>query len=114
MNSGYHFQDQGGITIEDDVLIGHNCVITTLNHEMTPSKRADMRPAPVHIEQGVWIGANVTLCPGVRIGRGAVIAAGAVVTTDVPAYTVAGGVPARTLKTLDQELSTHDSLPHPE
>lgn len=100
INSGCKFQDQGGITIGNDVLIGHNCVIATLNHAMAPERRADMVPAPVKIEDKVWIGANVTILQGVTIGEGAVIAAGAVVTRDVPPRTVAGGIPAKILKTL--------------
>lgn len=101
INAGCKFQDQGGIIIEDDVLIGHNCVIATLNHSMDPSKRADMIPAPVKIGAKVWIGANVTILQGVTIGEGAVIAAGAVVNRDVPARVVAGGIPAKVLKKLD-------------
>lgn len=98
INSGCKFQDQGGITVGDDVLIGHNCVIATLNHVMDPDHRADMIPAPVKICDKVWIGANVTILQGVTIGEGAIIAAGAVVNNDVPPRTIVGGVPARILK----------------
>lgn len=100
INSGCHFQDQGGIVIEDDVLIGHNVVIATLNHAFEPAKRANMIPAPVRIGKQVWIGANATICPGVQIGQGAIVAAGAVVTKDVPPFTLVGGVPAKIIKTL--------------
>lgn len=102
INSGCRFQDQGGITIGDDSLIGHNAVLATLNHEMDPAHRKDMHPAPIVIGRRVWLGANVTVTPGVTIGDGAVVAAGAVVTRDVPANTVVGGVPARVLKTIPQ------------
>lgn len=98
INSGCKFQDHGGITIGDDVLIGHNCVIATLNHVLDPEHRADMIPAPVIIGDKVWIGANVTILQGVTIGEGAVIAAGAVVVKDVPPRTIAGGVPAKIIK----------------
>ncbi|MDE7410325.1 MAG: sugar O-acetyltransferase [Muribaculaceae bacterium] len=98
INSGCKFQDQGGIFIGDDVLIGHNCVIATLNHVMDPDRRADMIPAPVHIGNKVWVGANATILQGVTIGEGAIIAAGAVVNKDVPARTVVGGIPAKLLK----------------
>ena len=98
INSGCKFQDQGGITIGDDVLVGHNCVIATLNHAMAPERRGDMIPAPVRIGNRVWIGANVTILQGVEIGEGAVIAAGAVVAKDVPPGTVAAGVPARIIR----------------
>lgn len=98
INSGCKFQDQGGIIIGNDVLVGHNCVIATLNHVMDPDRRADMIPAPVIIGDKVWIGANVTILQGVTIGEGAVIAAGAVVNKDVPPHTVAGGIPAKVIK----------------
>ena len=98
INAGCKFQDQGGITIGDDVLIGHNCVIATLNHVMDPEHRADMTAAPVHIHDKVWVGANVTILQGVTIGEGAIIAAGAVVNKDVPARTIVGGTPAKIIK----------------
>lgn len=98
VNSGCRFQDQGGITIGDDVLVGHNCVITTLNHAEDPERRGNLIPSPVKIGDKVWIGANVTIVPGVTVGDGAILAAGAVVTRDVPARAVVGGVPARIIK----------------
>ena len=98
-----HFQDQGGILVGDETLIGHNVVIATLNHNFSPEHRASMHPAPVHIGKGVWIGSHATIVPGVTIGDHAVIAAGAVVTKDVPAFAVAGGVPAKIIKYIKQE-----------
>ena len=103
LNSGCRFQDQGGITIGEGSLIGHNVVLATLNHEMDPLHRQDMHPAPIVIGRHVWIGANATVCPGVTIGDGAIVAAGAVVTKDVPANTVVGGVPARQIKEIETE-----------
>jgi acetyltransferase-like isoleucine patch superfamily enzyme len=100
INAGCKFQDQGGITVGDDVLIGHNCVIATLNHVEDPDCRGDMIAAPVRIGDKVWIGANVTILQGVTIGDGAIVAAGAVVTKDVAPRTVVGGVPAKLLKTI--------------
>lgn len=100
INSGCKFQDQGGIIIGDDVLIGHNCVIATLNHAMDPDHRADMIPAPVKIGNKVWIGANATILQGVTIGEGAVIAAGAVVNRDVPHRSIVGGIPAKVIKNI--------------
>lgn len=100
INSGARFQDQGGITIGDDALIGHNAVLATLNHDLDPSRRADMRPAPIVIGRGVWIGANVTVLPGVTIGDDAVVAAAAVVTRDVPAGAVVVGAPARVVRSV--------------
>ena len=102
INSGCRFQDQGGIEIGDGSLIGHNAVITTLNHDLAPSRRADMHPARVVVGQGVWFGANVTVLPGVRIGDGAVVGAGAVVTKDVPAGAVVVGVPAAQVGTVPE------------
>ena len=102
INSGCCFQDQGGVEIGDNVLIGQQVVIATLNHDLNPAKRANMLPAPVKIGNGVWIGAHATILAGVTIGEGAVIAAGAVVTKDVPAFAVVGGVPARIIKTVKE------------
>lgn len=101
INSGCRFQDQGGITIGDGALIGHNVVLATLNHDIDPRKRSTMHPAPIVIGKNVWIGANATVVPGVTIGDGAVIAAGAVVTKDVPANVIVGGVPAKIIKKIE-------------
>ena len=98
INSGCCFQDQGGIEIGDNVLIGQQVVIATLNHDLNVQKRANMLPAPVKIGNGVWVGAHATILSGVTVGNGAVIAAGAVVTKDVPENTVVGGVPAKIIK----------------
>jgi acetyltransferase-like isoleucine patch superfamily enzyme len=97
-NSGCKVQDQGGITIGDGTLIGHNVVFATLNHELEPSHRADICPRPIKIGCNVWIGSNATILPGVTIGDGAVIAAGAVVSKDVPNNAVVGGVPAKVIR----------------
>lgn len=100
INSGCCFQDQGGIEIGDNALIGQQVVIATLNHDLIPEKRANMTPAPVKIGNGVWIGAHATILPGVTVEGGAVVAAGAVVTKDVPKNTVVAGVPAKIIKTI--------------
>ncbi|MCH5351640.1 MAG: sugar O-acetyltransferase [Clostridiales bacterium] len=101
INSGCCFQDQGGITIGDNCLIGQQVVIATLNHDLCPEKRANMQPAPVVIGKNVWIGAHATILAGVTIGDNAVVAAGAVVTKNVPPNTVAAGVPAKVIKEID-------------
>lgn len=101
INSCCHFQDQGGIIIGDNVLIGHNVVIATLNHNQNPALRASIIPKSVKIGNNVWIGANVTITGGVEIHDGAIIAAGAVVTKNVPKNTIAGGVPAKIIKKIE-------------
>jgi len=101
INSGCCFQDQGGIFIGDGVLIGHNVVLATLNHAVDPQKRSDMFPAPIRIGNNVWIGAQATVLPGVTIDDGAIVAAGAVVTRDVPANVIVGGVPAKIIKNIE-------------
>lgn len=101
VNSGCRFQDQGGITIGDDALIGHNVVIATLNHAIDPAQRAVTEPAPVRLGARVWIGANATILPSVTIGDGAIVAAGAVVTKKVPPNTIVGGVPARFIRAIE-------------
>ncbi len=101
INSGCRFQDQGGIRIGDGALIGHNVVMATLNHDIDPRKRSDMHPKPIFIGNNVWIGANATILPGVRIGDGAIVAAGAVVTKNVPSNVIVGGVPATIIKRIE-------------
>jgi len=103
INSGCRFQDQGGIWIGAGSLIGHNVVLATLDHELSVARRGRLVPGPIRIGRRVWIGANVTVLAGVRIGDGAVVAAGAVVTRDVPAFTIVGGVPARVIRRLTEE-----------
>lgn len=88
INSGCHFQDQGGIYIGDGSLIGSQVVIATINHDLRPEHRGDNIPSSVHIGRNVWIGSHATILPGVSIGDNAVVAAGAVVTKDVDANTV--------------------------
>lgn len=102
INSGCRFQDQGGITIGDDSLIGHNVAIATLQHGIDPHRRADLLPAPVSIGRNVWLGANVTVLPGVTIGDDAVVGAGSIVTKDVPAGSIAYGSPARVIRTIGE------------
>lgn len=98
---GCKFQDQGGITIDEGALIGHNVVLATINHDLDPVKRQSMSYAPIHIGKNVWIGANATVLAGVTIGDGAVVAAGAVVTKDVEPNTIVGGVPAKVIKKIE-------------
>lgn len=108
INSGCHFQDQGGITIGEGCLIGHNVVLATINHDLMPENNRKNHYAPIHIENHVWIGSNATVLPGVTIGDWAVVAAGAVVTKDVPERTVVGGVPAKIIKTIQNGGMIHE------
>lgn len=103
INMGCKFQDQGGIYIGDGVLIGHNVVLATLNHAKSPADRSSMIPAPIHIGDRVWIGSNATILPGVTIGDGAIVAAGAVVSHDVPENTIVAGVPAAIIREISEE-----------
>lgn len=95
INTGCHFQDQGGITLGDGTFLGNNVVLTTMNHDFDPQQRSTTYPAPIVIGKNVWIASSVTVVPGVTIGDGAIVAAGAVVTRDVPPNTIVAGVPAR-------------------
>lgn len=94
INSCCHFQDQGGIVIGDNVLIGHNVTLATLNHDENPERRQSIHPAPIEIGKNVWIGSNVTILQGIKIGDGAIVGAGSVVTRDVPANCIVAGNPA--------------------
>ncbi|WP_034528686.1 DapH/DapD/GlmU-related protein [Secundilactobacillus oryzae] len=103
INANAMFTDLGGIYIGDHVLIGPNVTIASVNHRMVPADRRNLDLASVHIHNNAWLGANVTVTPGVSIGENAVVAAGAVVTRDVPDNMVVAGVPARMVKKIDEK-----------
>ena len=100
INNGATFTDLGGIHLADDVLIGPNATLISVNHPLDPAQRRGIELKPVYVRQNAWIGANTTILPGVTVGENAVVAAGAVVTRNVPANTVVAGVPARVIKTI--------------
>lgn len=102
INACCKFQDQGGIIIGDNCLIGHNVTITTLNHDFIPEKRQSLSPKSVYVGKNVWIGANVTILPGITIGDNAIIGAGSIVVKNIPANTIAVGNPARVIKTIEK------------
>jgi acetyltransferase-like isoleucine patch superfamily enzyme len=101
VNSGAILDGRGGITIGDDVMIGPHTAIYSSGHNFTqlgrPMTSLDHIMAPVVIKDDVWIGAHVCIPGGITIGRGAVVAAGAVVTKNVEDYTIVSGVPARVI-----------------
>lgn len=103
INACCHFQDQGGITLGDNCLVGHNVVFATLNHGFVPEERQSMLPAPIVVGRNVWIGSNSTILQGVTIGDNSIIAAGSVVTKDVPANAIVAGVPARFIRSISPE-----------
>jgi acetyltransferase-like isoleucine patch superfamily enzyme len=91
----------GGLTIGDHVMVGYGCRVLTANHRVLPAGRhfrySGHETAPVVLKSGCWLGTNVVVLPGVTVGEGAVAAAGAVVTRDVPDNTYVGGVPAKVI-----------------
>ena len=104
INACCKFQDQGGITIGDGVLIGHNVTLATLNHDERPEFRQNIYPNPIKIGDNVWIGSNATILAGITIGNGAIIGANAVVTKDVPQNTIVAGVPAKVIRNVNMEI----------
>jgi acetyltransferase-like isoleucine patch superfamily enzyme len=98
INHACSFLDMGGITIEDHVLIGPKVNLITENHPSDPANRRTLISTPIRIKRNAWIGAAATILPGVTIGENAIVAAGAVVSKDVPANTIVGGVPAKFIK----------------
>ena len=103
INACCPFQDQGGIPLGDNCLVGHNVVFATLNHGFAPEERQSMLPAPIVVGRNVWIGSNSTILQGVTIGDNSIIAAGSVVTKDVPANAIVAGVPARFIRSISPE-----------
>lgn len=98
------FTGHAPIEIADDVMIAHNVNLVTAGHPVEPGKRREYITAePITVEANVWIGAAATVLPGVRIGEGAVVGAGAVVTHDVPPATLVAGVPARVIRQLPHD-----------
>jgi maltose O-acetyltransferase len=87
-------------------MIGPNTLITTVGHPLSPKGRREYNALakPVRIGNDVWIGGNVTILPGVTIGNNVVVAAGAVINKDVPDNTLVGGVPARVIKMIEDDV----------
>lgn len=110
------------LTIGNKVIFGPNPTIITVDHridilgkhiiDVTNAEKLPENDLPVTIEDGVWCGANVTILKGVTIGRGSVIAAGAVVTKSFPPYSIIGGVPAKLIKMrfTEERIAEHEKL----
>jgi acetyltransferase-like isoleucine patch superfamily enzyme len=98
-----HIDLEASVRIDDRVHLGHHVMLLTVDHEIGPSQErcAATRARPIHIGEGAWLASRSIVLPGVTIGKGAVVAAGAVVTRDVPADTLVAGVPARIVRHLD-------------
>ncbi|MDR3709361.1 MAG: acyltransferase [Capsulimonadaceae bacterium] len=107
VNSLVYFDLSDRITIGDGVSIGHHVVLITATHRLGTSdaRAGDLETRPIVIDDGAWIGAAARVLPGVTIGAGAIVAAGAVVTRDVEPHTLVGGVPAKVIRQLDGEPS---------
>lgn len=104
INSGCRFQDQGGVTIGDESLIGHNVVFATINHDYDPENRGTMYLKPIVLGKRAWIGSHATILPGVTIGENSVVGAGSVVTRDVPPNTIVAGNPAKFRSNLEDKI----------
>ena len=98
VNFGCTFLALGGITIEDDVFIGPHCVLATEYHPENPETRHSLLTKPIVVKRNAWLGANVTVLAGVTIGENAIVAAGSVVTKDVPDNMIVAGSPAKVIR----------------
>jgi len=103
INRGVYFDLSAPVTIGANISVGNHVRFVTTGHEIgSMHKRCGAaKPAPIKVRDGAWIGACATILPGVTIGKGAVVAAGALVNRDVPANVLVAGVPARIVRNLD-------------
>ncbi|WP_316838402.1 sugar O-acetyltransferase [Pedobacter gandavensis] len=104
INHACSFLDMGGITIEDEVLIGPRVNLVTENHPLDPADRRALVTKPILIKRNAWIAAGATILPGVTIGENSVVAAGAVVSKDVPDNVVVAGIPAKIIKSIQASV----------
>jgi acetyltransferase-like isoleucine patch superfamily enzyme len=103
INHCCEFMDRGGITLEDNVLIGPKVNLITINHPVEPGRRRSTFCAPIVIKNNAWIGVGASVMPGVTIGENAIVAANAVVTKEVAANTIVGGIPAKVIRTFEEK-----------
>ncbi|MOA44598.1 Maltose O-acetyltransferase [compost metagenome] len=104
IDQGVRLDGRGGLTIGSGVSVAPDVYLLSADHDPQSTDFAG-RTAPVTIEDQAWIGTRAMVLPGVTVGRGAVVAAGAVVTRDVAPYTIVGGVPARLIGQRREDLS---------
>lgn len=108
IHASCYIDAQGGIEIGNDVSIAHQSSILSFNHhwddETVPIKYNPVVRKPVYISDDVWVGCGVRIMPGVTIGRRCVVAAGSVVTQDIPSGTLVGGVPAKVIKVISKNV----------
>lgn len=105
INQNCTMYDLGGIDIADDVMIGPNVSLITSGHPLDPAqRRACVTAKPIVIEKNVWIAASATIIGGVTVGENSVVAAGSVVTRDVPTNTLVAGNPARFVRSIDSDF----------
>ena len=111
INQNCTFYDLGGLDIADDVMVGPNVNLITTGHPVEPSqRRAITIGKPIVIERNVWIAAGAIVIGGVTVGENSVIAAGSVVTKNVPANTLVGGNPAQVIRSIDPEGTSAKGL----
>lgn len=103
INQNVTFVDLGGITIEDHVLIGPGSRLITVNHLISPKQRRGIKVEPIRIKKNAWIGANVTVLPGITIGENSIIAADSTVTKDVPDNVIVVGSPAKVVRIIEED-----------
>lgn len=103
INQNVTFVDLGGITIEDQVLIGPGSRLITVNHLISPKKRRGIKVEPIYIKKNAWLGANVTVLPGVTIGKNSIVAADSTVTKDVPDNVIVVGSPAKVVREIEED-----------
>lgn len=109
VNMNCYFMDGASISIGNHVFIGPYCGLYTASHPIDYQRRNQglEKASPIVIKDHCWLGANVSVMPGVTIGKGCVIAAGSVVTHDIPDFTLAAGVPCRVIKKIDGGGESH-------
>ena len=106
LNTGAFFELGDHITLGHNIAVGHDAMFLTTSHDFShPERRGGaVTHAPIYVGDGAWIAARATILPGVTIGEGAIVAAGAVVNKDVPPHTLVGGLPAKPIRTLDSDV----------